>query len=220
MSVLLVSHPLILRDAFKLFTPKHRTDHVPPGQVYKLPVMPTVNRWQLKLLIIAHMLFKNLSLQAHCPFMCHALCFPHPMNYHTEAQCHRWRVGTIIFCCFAEMKDQEMKRSGRGSLCYTKFGVRPRVCAFHNALLFFTSPNCTCITEHVRFCLESTAVTPHRQPCTTVTPESLCSVWFLSPSFSSRWPCLNLPVPSGFWLLPDKTRASGMLVRVQRDDRS
>lgn len=66
-------------------------------KVYKLSLMPAVNRWQLKLFIIAHKLFKNLSLQPHHPSVCRALCFLHHMNDHVEAQRHLWRVGTIVF---------------------------------------------------------------------------------------------------------------------------
>lgn len=114
--------------------------------------------------------------------------------------------------CFEEMKDPEMKRSGRGSPCNSELGVRPRVCVFHYLLLFFPWLQSTCITEHMLVLLgERTAVTPHRKPCTAVTPESCCPLWLLSPSFPTWWSYLNFPIPSGFWLLPDKTRPPGML---------
>lgn len=66
--------PIIFHNAFKLFVQRHRSDHVPPGQVYKLSMMPTVNRLQLRLFSMAQKLFKNLSLQSHHPPMCQALC--------------------------------------------------------------------------------------------------------------------------------------------------
>lgn len=144
------SYPLILHNPFKLFAPKHRSDHLPPGQVYTLSMMPTINRWQLQLFSIAPKLFKNLSLQPYHPPLCHAPCNFHYMQYYMESPQHLWKVGTIIFCCFAERKDYEIKRFGCRPPCYTKLGVTPRVSVFHNVLLFFTSPKSTCITKHTR----------------------------------------------------------------------
>lgn len=173
--------------------------------------MPAVNRWQLKLFIIAHKLFKNLSLQPHHPSVCRALCFLHHMNDHVEAQRHLWRVGAIVFVALKKWRTWRWSDLSEGHRATVSSESDPEC-------VYFTTFYCSSLDHSPRvslntcsFCWESTAVTPHRKPCTAVTPESCCPLWLLSPSFPTCWSCLNFPIPSGFWLLPDKTRTPGML---------